>query len=80
MKLHTKYQRPGPSGFRQEDFLFSAKKPIFNSCNLDVQWTGTTGTNLKDDQTRLIPVKVGQNPISGLGGDVFEEIIYGYTH
>ena len=20
MKLHTKYQRPGPSGFRQEDF------------------------------------------------------------
>ena len=28
MKLHTKYmyQRPGPSSFIQEDFLFSVKK------------------------------------------------------
>ena len=25
MKLHTKYQGPGPSGFRQKDFLFSVK-------------------------------------------------------
>ena len=32
MKLHTKYQRPGPSGFRQEDFFFkfSVKKSIFS--------------------------------------------------
>ena len=42
MKLHTKYQRPGPSGFRQEDFFkFSVEKFIFSSCDLDVQWTGT---------------------------------------
>ena len=26
--------------------------------------------NFKEDQLRIIPVKFGQNPISGLGGDV----------
>ena len=32
------YQRPGPSGFRQEDFLsFQLKKSIFSYCDLDVQ-------------------------------------------
>ena len=44
MKLQTKYQRPGPSGFIQEVFFkFSVKKSIFSSCGLyvDVQWTGT---------------------------------------
>ena len=30
MKLHTKYQRPGPSGFRQENFLsFQLNKNLF---------------------------------------------------
>ena len=42
MKLHTKYQRPGPSGFRQVFFnKFSVEESIFSSCDLDVQWTGT---------------------------------------
>ena len=29
MKLHTKYQRPGPSGFRQEDFFSFQLKNLF---------------------------------------------------
>ena len=39
MKLHTKYQRPGPSGSRQDDFLsFQIKKilflaPVTSMCN-----------------------------------------------
>ena len=72
MKLHTKYQRPEPSGFRQEDFLSFQlrKKSIFSSCDLDMQWTRTIWTTLKEDQIRIIPVKFGQNPISGLGEDV----------
>ena len=49
MKLHSKYQRPGPSGFRQEDFLsFQLKKSILSSCDLDVQWTGTILITLKE--------------------------------
>ena len=39
-------------------------------CDLDMQWTGTIWTTLKVGQPRIIPVKFGQNPISGLGGDV----------
>ena len=70
MKLHIKYQRPGPSGFRKEDFFkFSVKKSTFSFCDLDVQWTGTIWTTLKEDQPRIIPVKFGQNPICGLEGD-----------
>ena len=54
MKLHTKYQRPGPSGFREEDFFkFSAKKSIFSCFNLDMQWTRTIWTTLKEDQPRF---------------------------
>ena len=29
MKLHTKYQRPGSSGFRQDDFLSFKFKNLF---------------------------------------------------
>ena len=35
MKQLTKLQRPGPSGFRQEDFKFSVKKSILSSCAMD---------------------------------------------
>ena len=52
MKLHTKYQRPGPSGFRQEAFLsfqLKKKKSIFSSCDLDMQWTGPIWITLKED-------------------------------
>ena len=35
-----------------------------------MQWTETIYKTLKEDQVRIIPVKFGQNPISGLGGDV----------
>ena len=51
-------------------FKFLVKKSIFSSCDLDMQWTRTIWTTLKEDQPRIIPVKFGQNPISGLGGDV----------
>ena len=50
MKLQTKYQRSGPSGFRQKDFLsFQLKKSIFSSCDLDLQWTRTIWTTLKEE-------------------------------
>ena len=51
-------------------FKFLIKKSIFSSCDLDMQWTGTIWTTLKEDQPRIIPVKFGQIPTSGLGGDV----------
>ena len=35
-----------------------------------MQWTGTVWTTLKEDQPKIIPVKFGQIPTSGLGGDV----------
>ena len=46
------------------------KKSIFSSCDLDMQWTGTIWTTLKEDQPRIIPVKFGRILTSGLGGDV----------
>ena len=35
-----------------------------------MQWIGTIWKNFKEDQSRIIPVKFGQIPTSGLGGDV----------
>ena len=35
-----------------------------------MQRTGTIWTSLKEDQPGIIPVKFGQIPTSGLGGDV----------
>ena len=51
-------------------FKFLVKKSIFSSYDLDMQRTGTFLKTLKEDQPRINPVKFGQNPISGLGGDV----------
>ena len=51
-------------------FKFLVKKSILNSCDLDMQWTGTIWTTLKEDQSRIIPVKFAQIPTSGLAGDV----------
>ena len=70
MKLHTKYQRHVPSGFRQEDFFkFSVKESIFSSCDLDVQWTGTILNNFERGPTKDHSWK----EIS------FEENVYGRT-
>ena len=55
-------------------FCFSVKKSIFSSYDLDVQWTGTIGTTLKEDQSKIIPMKFDQNSISGLGGDLFKKL------
>ena len=71
MNISAKLYWNRSSGFGQEDFLkFLVKKSIFSSCDLDMQRTGTIWTTLKEDQPRIIPVKFGQIPISGLGGDV----------
>ena len=35
-----------------------------------MQRTGTIWTTLKEDKPKINPVKFGQIPISGLGGDV----------
>ena len=50
--------------------FFLVKKSIFSSCDLDMQWTGTIWTTLKENQPRINPVKFDLIPISGLGGDV----------
>ena len=42
-----------------------------------MQWIRTVSTTLKEDQPRIIPVKFGQKPISGLGGDVQLVCVYG---
>ena len=57
-------------GPEDSDKKFLVKKSILSSCDLDMQWTGTIWTTLKEDQPRIITMKFGQNPISGLGGDV----------
>ena len=54
----------------QNGFNVLVKNSIFSSCDLDMQWTGTIWTTLKEDQPRIIPVNFGQNPISDLGADV----------
>ena len=70
MKLHTKYQRPEPSGFRKEDFLsFQLKNLFLAPVSLMCNGPEPFEKILKEDQSRLIPAKFGQNPISCLGGD-----------
>ena len=39
-------------------FLFSLKKSSFSSSDLDMQRTRTIWTTLKEDQPRIIPVKL----------------------
>ena len=71
MMLHTKYQGSRSCGFKQEDFLkFSFRKSIFSLCDLDIQWTFTIWTIIKEGHIRIIPAKFGQIPASCLGGDV----------
>ena len=50
-------------------FKFLVKKSIFSSYDLYAMDRNHLN-NLKEDQPRIIPVKFGQIPISGLGGDV----------
>ena len=57
-------------------FKFLVKKSIFISSDLDMQWTVTIWTTLKEDQPRIILVKFGQNPISHLGDVVWRNFIF----
>ena len=79
--LHTKYQSSRPCGFREEDFLkFSSWKSLFSLCDLDMQWTRTTWTILKEGHIRFIPTKFGQNPASSLGDVVWSNGWQRRTH
>jgi len=44
-------------------------KPIFWPCDLLMQPTGTIWTTLVGDYQGIIPVKFGQNPMSGFRGE-----------
>jgi len=63
MMLYTKYERTGPCSFRQEDFL---KLPFENLFFDPVTYLFT----LVGDHPEFIPVKFGQNPMSG-----FREVV-----
>jgi len=63
MMLYTKYKSSGPCSFRGEDFW----KLHFE--NLFMQPTGTIWTTLVEDHLGIIPVKFGQNPMSGFRGE-----------
>ena len=52
----------------------SSWKSIFSLCDLDMQWTGTIWTIIKEGHIRIIHAKFGKNPASSLGGDVLEAI------
>ena len=53
----------------------SVKKSILSSYDLDVQWTKTIWTTLKEDQPRIIPVKFGQTPKSSLGDVIWRNCL-----
>ena len=42
----------------------SSRKSIFSLCDLDMQWTGTICTIIKEGHIRVIPAKFGSNPAS----------------
>ena len=60
MKLHNKYQRPGPSDFRQKNVLSFQLKSIFNSCDLDPL------NNFERGPTKIIPMKLRVKIQSGI--------------
>ena len=54
--------------FQRRRFLkFSSWKSIVSLCDLDMQWTKTIWTILKEGHIRIISSKFGQNPASSLG-------------
>ena len=70
MMLYTKYECSAPC-LQTRRFLKTAfGKPIFGPCDLLMQPSGTVWTTLIGDHPGIIPVKFGQNPMSGFRGDV----------
>jgi len=68
--LYTKNESSGPCSFRQEDFLKIAFwKPIFWPCDLLMQPSKMVWTTLIAGHPGIIPVKIGQNPMSGFRGE-----------
>jgi len=64
------YPETIPVEFQTRRFLKIAfGKPIFWPRDLLMQPTGTDWTTFVEDQIGIIPVKCGQNPMSGYTGD-----------
>jgi len=69
--LYTKHESSEPCSFRQDDFwklhfenlLFD---PVTYLCN-QLEWFEQL---LKKDHPGIIPMKIGQNPMSGFRGEV----------
>ena len=73
--------KPYALWFQSRRFLkFSSWKSIFSLCDLDMQWTGTIWTILKEGHIRIIPIKFGQNPASSLGDVVWSNCWRQTTH
>jgi len=70
MMLYTKNESAGSCSLRQEDFWKLHFENICLPCDLFEQSTGTVWTTLEEDHPWIIPVKFGQNPMSGFRGKV----------
>ena len=69
--LYTKYKISGQCSFRQEDFFkLHFEDLCFGPRDQLKQPTGTFWTPLVGDHPGVIPVKFGQNPMSGFRGEV----------
>jgi len=70
MMLSIKYESSGPCSFRQEDFWKLHFENLFWPRDLLMQRTETVWATLVEDHPRIIPVKFGQNPMSGFREEV----------
>ena len=69
--IYFKYEGSGPCSFRLEEFYkFHFKNLFFSTPWPTLKPTGKIWTTLIGDHPGIIPVKFGQNPISGFRGDV----------
>ena len=67
--LYTKHESSRSCSFGQYFFFNCIFKPTFWSRDLLMQPTGTVWTTLLGDHPIIIPVKFGQNPMSGFRGE-----------
>ena len=64
MKLHTIYQRPGPSGFRQKDFTVFPYMSLCKTGGHLVQLSGTIQAILVQGHKRNMSVKLFLNRVT----------------
>jgi len=70
MMLYTIYESSGLCSFRPEDYLKIAIWTFLWPRDLLMQLTETIWTTLVGDHPGIIPVKFGQNPMSGFREEV----------